>query len=241
MELDPHYSKSRLAALYDQDSPWGEDTDFYIAFAGSDVLTIIDAGCGTGTLACGLSAAGHNVIGVDPAAAMLEIARGKPLGHLIDWQLATAAEFKLDVAADLIVMTGHAFQVLLSNEDISAALENFFAHLNRGGRLVFESRNPYLNWDQIWGTENVWSTEQGDVRQVRSGFHREGEYVSFRHTFEFEDESLISDSELRFAPKETIARLLEDAGFEVSALYGDWRGKPFGDDDKEMIFVATKP
>ena len=39
---------------------------------------LLDVGCGTGTFACRLAIAGLEVVGVDPAAASLGIARDKP-------------------------------------------------------------------------------------------------------------------------------------------------------------------
>lgn len=238
MDLDPHYTNSKLAALYDFDSPWGEDTDFYLAIAGDTELVIADVGCGTGTLACGYAAAGHRVTGVDPAQAMLAIAKDKPLGGKVTWLNQNAASFSLLKPVDLITMTGHAFQVLLEDRDIEMALANFRVNLKPGGTLVFESRNPAIDWDKEWGTEQIFELESGPVRQVRSGFVREGEYVSFRHTFFFSDGELISDSKLRFASLEHIRALLEKNGFEVLELYGDWRGGAFQSSSKEMIFVA---
>ncbi len=240
MKLDPHYTNERLAALYDLDSPWGEDTDFYIALAGEKSIQVTDVGCGTGTLACGLKAAGHKVVGVDPAMAMLSIARAKPLGAHIQWQNAAAKAFALEAPCDLITMTGHAFQVLLTDDEIFDALTNFHTNLKVGGRLAFESRNPDLNWNEIWGRSATWGLDGERVEQVRSGFSRQGEYVKFKHTFTFSDTTLVSESELRFASVQRIEKLMASAGFRLLKLYGDWRGSEFSSRCEEMIFVAEK-
>lgn len=241
MKLDPHYTNPKLATLYDLDSPWGEDTDFYIAFAGAEPLTIADVGCGTGTLACGLAAAGHSVIGVDPAESMLTVAKAKPLGDKVQWLNRPADQFVLAAPVDLITMTGHAFQVLLQDSDISGALVNFATHLKPGGMLVFESRNPDIDWNKIWGTKKQWQTDLGLVRQIRSNYSRQGEYVSFRHSFYFHDGVLVSDSTLRFASCDKIRSLIQAAGLELKTIYGDWQGSPFQPESEEMIFVAVKP
>ena len=106
---------------------------------------------------------------------------------------------------------------------------------------MFESRNPNLDWYEIWGTENLWTTEQGEVRWVRSSFLSDGEYVNFRHPFEFNDETLVSDSRLRFASQQRIRHILEEVGFDVATFFGDWQSKEFEAGDREMTFVAIKP
>jgi 2-polyprenyl-3-methyl-5-hydroxy-6-metoxy-1,4-benzoquinol methylase len=53
---------------------------FYVAMAGEfGARTVLDIGCGTGTLACLLGQAGQVVTAIDPAAASLAVARRKPL------------------------------------------------------------------------------------------------------------------------------------------------------------------
>ncbi len=41
-------------------------------------------------------------------------------------------------------------------------------------------------------------------------------------------------------PEQTRA-LLEDAGFEIEALYGDFDRRPFSEDSSEQIWIARRP
>ena len=77
IHLDEHYINPKLAEIYDLDSPWSKDRDFYLSLAGDVQKRILDLGCGTGLLCDAYAAKGHNVTGVDPAEAMLKIARQK--------------------------------------------------------------------------------------------------------------------------------------------------------------------
>jgi ubiquinone/menaquinone biosynthesis C-methylase UbiE len=47
--------------------------------------SVLDIGCGTGTFACMLAGRGIEVTAVDPAGAMLEVARAKPGADAVRW------------------------------------------------------------------------------------------------------------------------------------------------------------
>ena len=76
MNLEAHYVDPRLVALYDHNNPHDVDTDFYLALASElNAQRIVDLGCDTGTLTCELAIEGRQIIGVDPSAAMLSVAK----------------------------------------------------------------------------------------------------------------------------------------------------------------------
>ena len=54
--------------------------------------TVLDFGCGTGTFACLLIDRGVGVVGVDPAAASIEVARRKPGADRVRWYVGDATE-----------------------------------------------------------------------------------------------------------------------------------------------------
>ena len=73
--LDNPFANPKIAQLYELENSWAADQDFYMMLAGDEPLNIVDLGCGTGLLTCALARKGHRVTGVDPAAAMLDVAR----------------------------------------------------------------------------------------------------------------------------------------------------------------------
>lgn len=236
---DELYENPRLAAFYDSYWGWSRDSDFYLALAGAPPQHILDLGCGTGVLCEAYAARGHIVTGADPTPAMLAIARQKPHGKQIEWVQATAQEFRSERRFDLITMTGHAFQVMLSDDDVMATLTTMRDHLKPTGRAVFESRNPAIDWAAEWnGSEDL--TDRGvPIRYTTEVLSRVGDRVSFEQRFAFPDETLVSFSELRFLPKEEIEARLAAVGLAVEALYGDWDSSPFDPaSSHEMIFVT---
>ncbi len=238
---DLHYVHPRLAALYDLDSPWAADTDFYLRLAGESPLDVLDLGCGTGTLALGLAAAGHRVTGVDPAPAMLDVARRKDSAGTVQWLEGRAETFESAARYDLALMTGHAFQVLLEDSQLQQTFARCHGLLRDGGRLAFESRNPAIDWERQWRREFVWQLPEGPVRQQRSNLTRERDRVTFSHSYQFPDATLRSESTLRFLSRAEIEERLEAAGFCVDSVLGDWDGSAFEvERSLEMIFVARR-
>ena len=132
-ELSAHYTDPQLAALYDAQNPLGPDSDFYLALAGEVPLAILDVGCGTGLLTAEFARGGHDVTGVDPAAAMLAVARSRPFGDRVRWIEGVTED--ADGLFDLAVMTGHAFQVLLSDDAIRSCLGSVKSRLKPGRTL----------------------------------------------------------------------------------------------------------
>ena len=236
---DEHYVDPELAELYDLDSPWSPDRDFYLSQAGPPPLTILDFGCGTGLICNAYAELGHDVTGVDPAPAMLDMARKKPFGEKIEWVEATAQTFRSQKRFDLIIMTGHAFQVLLEDEDVRAAFETMQMHLKPGGKAVFESRNRAIDWAAEWSSEIVLDAPGKLVRKSWRVFPMIDDRLKFESVYRFPDKTLISKSELRFMSRMEIEAHLTAAGFSVECLIGDWDGSPFdGKISKEMIFTV---
>ncbi|CAM5400341.1 Trans-aconitate 2-methyltransferase [Mycolicibacterium aubagnense] len=110
---------------------------------------MLDLGCGTGQLTAAL-VDGRAVVGVDPAGAMLDVAQRRPGGEKVDWIEADARTVRLGRKFDLIVLTGHAFQVFLTRDDRLAVLATIAAHLAPGGHFLFDSRNPMAEAWREW-------------------------------------------------------------------------------------------
>lgn len=238
---DAIFADPRLAEVYDPLDPDRSDLDAYLALAGRlGARTVLDIGCGTGTLACLLAQQAIEVTGVDPAAASLAIGRAKPGAGQVRWIHGDATALPpLDV--DLATMTGNVAQVFLTDDDWAATLRCTHAALRPGGHLMLETRDParqaWREWDREHslaradvpgiGVVESWP----EVTQVRGGL------VSFRVTFVFRDQGavLTSDSTLRFRSRDAVAGSLHAAGFIVEEITGapDRPGH-------ELVFLARR-
>ena len=238
---DAIFADPRLAAVYDTFEGDRSDLDFYVSLVEEfRARAVLDVGCGTGTLACSLAERGVQVAGVDPAAASLDVARGKPHAEKVRWLHGDAASLP-PLHVDLATMTANVAQVFLADEEWAATLRAVRAALRPGGRLVFESRRPER---RAW---REWTRERSTARAVVSGFGAvetwvevtdvRDSLVTFRWTFRFEDDGteLTSDSTLRFRSGDEIVASLEAEGFRVDDVR-DAPDRP----GKEHVFLASR-
>jgi Methylase involved in ubiquinone/menaquinone biosynthesis len=237
---DAHYLNPRLVEIYDLDSPWSADREFYLSLATEPPQDILDLGCGTGLLCDAYAAKGHNVTGADPSLPMLDVARRKPNGAKISWVHSDAQNFSSKQQFDLIVMTGHAFQVLLEDPDVLSVFATVRDHLKPSGKFVFESRNPLLDWKSRWDYDLELNVEGTKVLESRRFISIERDRMHFELLYRFPDEQLVSNSELRFWSKSDIENHLSASQLVAPVVLGDWEGKPFSEQDEEMIFVIRR-
>lgn len=103
MDEDGLYRDPALADFYDLENGWDRSADFAFRRAlAAGAASVLDLGCGTGTLAVALSE-GRQIAGVDPAPAMLDIARGKPGAQGVDFIEGDARTLWLGRASTLSV------------------------------------------------------------------------------------------------------------------------------------------
>jgi len=205
--------------------------------------SVLDVGCGTGALLHAARRAGHRgrLCGLDPAAAMLAVARARAD---IEWICGDLASVRLAGTFELIVMTGHAFQTLVEDCELRTALTAVHGALRARGGFVFETRNPAARAWEGWSSQV--STEVLDEAgtRVRVSRHLEtpfdGRTVALCETFVGEgwEQPLTSRSTLRFLDAVTLAQFLGEAGLTIEAQFGDFGRAPLTPGSPEIITVA---
>ncbi|MET8682965.1 class I SAM-dependent methyltransferase [Streptomyces sp. NPDC004732] len=238
-----------MAALYDALDPDRSDLDAYVDMATEfGARHVLDIGCGTGVLALRLAGRGIDVVGVDPAAASLDVARAKPGADRVRWIHGDATALP-PLQVDLVTMTANVAQQITAPDAWRETLRAARDALRPGGHLVFETRVPARRAWQNWNREASHAVRRitpgtGTVETWVETTAVEGPLVSYRWTYAFagDDEGngagevLTSDSTLRFRERAEIEAELTAQGYVLDEVR-DAPDRP----GREFVFVARWP
>lgn len=243
--MSENFSDPLLVSIYDDLNPWAPSDEFYYQLAMTRGGRVLDLSCGTGMLACRLAKEGMDVVGVDPAPAMLEVAQEKPGGDRVRWHESDAQSLNLEEDFQTVIMTGHVFQVILNDIDLRSSLQTIVRHLAPEGVFAFESRNPraqtWLDWRTGSDPHKIHNRIHGEIEVANDSSDPDvNGVVQLRTLYRFTDlgETRTSTSPLRFIERDALETHLKFAGFSSMQWFGGWIGEPFHEESPEIVVVA---
>jgi SAM-dependent methyltransferase len=219
---------------------------------------VAELGVGDGRIAIEAAKAGKPVTGVDASSQMLQRcrARAQAAGVLDQLTLIHAdfRDFNLPQAAELISIPFHSIGHLVTMDDKLEGLRHIYGQLATGGHLIFDHfvfdleaarsrygvanlRAEYTNSETgrdtlLWVTSR-YEPETQRIRIITWTDEIDGVGVMVRRQYRRLTFSWLEPAQTR--------ALLEETGFEIEALYGDFDYSPFSDDSPEQIWIARRP
>ncbi|MCX4391748.1 MULTISPECIES: class I SAM-dependent methyltransferase [unclassified Streptomyces] len=239
---DESFAHPRLAAIYDVLESDRSDLDPYVRLAEElGARQVLDIGCGTGVFALLLADRGIEVVGVDPATASVDVARGKPGSERVRWIYGDAGALP-PLQVDLVTMTANVAQAIVDPQVWRMTLRAAYEALRPGGILAFETRDPARRAWEEWKREASYRVTEipgaGGVVSWVQLLEVRGPLVTFRGTIEFtaDGQVLTVDSTLRFRERREVEAELVAQGFVVDDVR-DAPDRP----GREFVFLARRP
>ena len=246
MAKDPY---SGLAELYDLEMLSGEDSaKKYYDFWEKETLaatkrhkirvkSILDLGCGTGTITIWFADRGYKAIGLDISNAMLKIAKKK--SNKVKWLCQDMTKFKLYKKVDAVICFFDAINHLLKKQDIQKTFDNVYNALNKRGIFVFDVNTRHqFEW---LGASEKFSEFPNACFISKNPYDKKNKIITFKQIWFIRKGQLYERKD--FAVKETyytdaeLKNMLKKAGFKKieTKVQSRRKSKP-----TRMIYVAVK-
>ena len=230
------------------------DLEMYLGFAERTAGPILEIGAGTGRVALALAEAGHDVVGLEPSAAMRARAQQKAdraqLADRTRFVPGDMRRFKIDQHFGLIVAPLNTFLHNLTLDDQLATLRSIRPQLRPGGLLVLDCFNPdpahafddhaltlqRAQLDPATGTASLlyvsrtvdWAAQQ-----------QENVYIAERPGSDGGFQRLAMMTQFRFIFPHEMPLLLKLGGFNLKEVYGSYDLDPFEAGSEQLIAVAA--
>jgi ubiquinone/menaquinone biosynthesis C-methylase UbiE len=223
-----------FAAIYDDWSAhMTEDVPFYVELAREAEGPIVELAVGNGRVAIPVAReTGRKVIGIDRSKAMLAQARQRAAAAGVELELRESDMRDLELAepAALIYCPFRSLLHLPTWSDRHRVFERVATALQPGGRFAWNSFvfNPHV----AAKSDGNWAVQAG-VRHRIDHFPADN-----RVDITLESGDHVS---LWWVTRGEWEGLIDVAGLEVEALYGDFDRRPFDEGSGEFVWVARKP
>lgn len=202
----------------------------------------LDLACGTGSLTRLLAKNGVDVYGVDASAEMLSEAMQRTCEDGLNILYLKQRMQSLDLYGTIntCVCTLDSINHITDSNDVKKAFDRVGLFMDDGGLFVFDVNTTYKHReilkDNSFVFENdrvfcVWQNSllENDTVSINLDFFEEEDGVYYRSSENF-CERAYSDSEIRV--------MLESAGFEVEAVYGDMTFDVPRETEQRAVYVA---
>jgi len=226
-------SYDAFAPIYDVwASHMTEDVPFYVELAREATGPVVELAVGNGRVAIPVAQAiGRPLLGIDSSPAMLAQAleRAAEAGVELELREQDMRDFTLEEPAALVYCPFRAMLHLPTWQDKRKVFERVTAALQPGGRFVW----------------NAFAFDHGVAARLDGRHQDEPVPHSLRYAVGDNRIDIALDAggatSLWWATKNEWLGLVDVAGLEVEALYGDFDRSPFTEDSREYMWVARRP
>lgn len=206
---------------------------------------VLDLGCGTGNMTELLAKEGYDMIGVDNAEEMLEIAmeKRKKSGHDILYLLQDMREFELYGTVRAVVSVCDSVNYIDEEEDLTEVFRLVNNYLDPGGVFIFDFNTLY-KYREILGDRTI-AENREDCSFIWDNYYYEEERIN-----EYELSIFIREKENLFRRYEEthfqrgytldeMIRMIKDSGLEFVTAY-DAFTREAPKEDSERIYVIAR-
>ncbi|MCU6747254.1 MULTISPECIES: class I SAM-dependent DNA methyltransferase [Lachnospiraceae] len=209
---------------------------------------VLDLGCGTGTMTEILAGYGYDMIGVDNAEEMLELAMEKKekSGQDILYLLQDMREFELYGTVRAVVSICDSINYITEAEDLKRVFSLVNNYLDPGGVFIFDLNTEY-KYKEILGDRTI-AENREECSFIWDNYYYEEEKINEYDLSLFirctEEKDLYRKyKEIHYQKAytlEEIKHFIERAGMEFVAAYDAFTRKPPAQESERLYVIARE-
>ena len=179
--MEAYTSFARVYDTFMDNVPYKEWTDYLgkiLKEYGIDDGLVLDLGCGTGNMTEMLASSGYDMIGVDNAEEMLEIAMEKKVesGHDILYLLQDMREFELYGTVRAVISACDSVNYITDDEDLTEVFRLVNNYLDPEGLFVFDFNTEY-KYREILGEQTI-AEDREECSFIWDNYYDEDERIN---------------------------------------------------------------
>jgi SAM-dependent methyltransferase len=243
-----------IAPFYDSEhAQFDEDLDLYRNFAELCSGSLLELACGSGRLLLPLAREGHTLTGVDTSERMLALAQARLQEEHLSSRVTLVQQdmctLRLPQKYSLAFIALGSFAHLTTRKAQQQALAAVRAHLTKGGTFIVDISNTDARYlEQMSGQlllQGSWQRDDGSLltHMVSPASSHTQHLLELTHFYDQHvqggpiNRTLVT-THLYLFERSEMELLLEQAGFVVKDVYGDYDLGPFTLESQRMIFIA---
>lgn len=208
---------------------------------------ILDLGCGTGNITQELAAKNYDMIGIDNAQEMLQLAMDKPSKeeHSILYLEQDMREFELYGTVNAVVSICDSMNYILEADELKTVFQLVNNYLDPGGVFIFDLNTSY-KYEKILAME-TFAEARDDCSFIWDNYYDEFEKINeYQLTLFVKDEKtnlyekLQEIHEQKAYELDEIKGLLKEAGLEFVVAYDAFTNEPVKVDSERIYIVAKE-
>lgn len=237
---------SQIYDLLHADKAYSSEVDFiygmYNTHSVIELQNILDVGCGTGNHLKHMSKEDVNILGVDPSAEMINIAREKQIKNT-EFMVGDISKLTLMETYEMVTSLFNVVNHINNLKDLKAFFRTIYYRVSYGGVFIFDCLNGIAATRDAPQDRYMEKEIDGSVVKIDSRCEND----LFKSQFTMYNSMIWGNQKIQYSLKQTLwppkilIDMLEDIGFEICKIYKAFdKEKEASLDDYKIVFIVKK-
>jgi len=230
-----------LAPFYDEIFPVNETACSFLLSFFENAEVVLDVGAGTGNMAVALAQKGLKVVAAEPDEAMAEYIGQKALENNVSIPVYLKSMREINQISDRvngIYCIGNTLPHVNNKEELEYFIRKCYERLGSGERFILQ----LVNYEKVLSSVKDFSfpvIQKGRITFTRH-YKQEEDKIIFTTNLTINEDNFSNSIPLFPVTSRQLVPLLQETGFEVEQVYGNFACQDYSKNSPALVIVAKK-